>query len=125
MGERTFRGNEYLGIRIPTIFNDADARRCAGCGGHVDGRPLRVSLMDIVSPETPVWADRQPRINPGPHQFHDDTACVRTWMHGHGYYACRLSGIRPIMRPVAIPGPEPRWGLCDGVHRESHEFVPA
>jgi hypothetical protein len=29
------------------------------------------------------------------------------------------------MRPVAIPGDTVRWGLCDGIHRDDHEFVPA
>ena len=122
---KTFRGNEYLGVRIPTIFGETDARLCAGCGGHIDGRPFRVSIMDIVSTETPVWADETIALNPGPHQFHDDPACVRAWCHEHGYLVCRLSGIRGIMRPVAIPGDAPRWGLCDGIHREAHEFIPA
>ncbi len=122
---KTFRGNEYLGIRIPTIFSEADARRCAGCGDHIDDRPFRVSIMDIVSTESPVWADEQPRLNPGPHQFHDDPACVHAWMREQGYLVCRHSGIRTIMRPVAIPGEPPRWGLCDGLHRDAHEFVPA
>ena len=27
-------------------------------------------------------------------------------------------------RPV-LPGDTLRWGLCDGEHREAHEFVPA
>lgn len=122
---KTFRGNEYLGVRIPTIFGETDARLCAGCGRHIDARPFRVSIMDIVSTETPVWADETIALNPGPHQFHDDPACVRAWCHEHGYLLCRLSGIREIMRPVAIPGDTPRWGLCDGIHREAHEFVPA
>ena len=120
----TFRGNEYLGVRIPTIFGETDARRCAGCGRHIDGRPFRVSIMDIVSTETPVWADESISLNPGPHQFHDDPTCVRAWCHERGYPVCRLSGIRRIMRPVAIPGDAPRWGLCDGIHREAHEFLP-
>ena len=122
---RTFRGNEYLGIRIPTLFSDADARRCAGCGGHIDGRPFRVTILDIVSTETPVPWDAAARLNPGPQQFHADPACVRSWMRASGLLLCRLSGVHDIMRPVAIPGAPPRWGLCDGVHREAHEFVPA
>ena len=31
--------------------------------------------------------------------------------------------VREIMRPVPLPGE--RWGLCDGIHRDQHEFVPA
>ena len=29
------------------------------------------------------------------------------------------------MRPVRIPTDPPAWGLCDGIHRDDHEFVPA
>ncbi|MGC8634838.1 MAG: hypothetical protein ACP5VP_09260 [Candidatus Limnocylindrales bacterium] len=122
---KTFRGNEYLGIRIPTVFAESDARRCAGCGLHIDGRPFRVSIMDIVSSERPVWADQTPTLNPGPHQFHDDPACVRAWMRERGYLLCRHSAVREIMRPVAIPGDPSHWGLCDGLHHDAHEFVPA
>jgi hypothetical protein len=27
------------------------------------------------------------------------------------------------MRPVPLPVDPPRLGLCDGIHREDHEFV--
>jgi hypothetical protein len=35
--------------------------------------------------------------------------------------------VREIMRPVPLPGDggPPRFGLCDGIHRDDHEFVPA
>ena len=46
-------------------------------------------------------------------------------MRRRDYLFCRLSEVRELMRPVPIPGPEPRWGLCDGLHHEAHEFVPA
>ena len=31
------------------------------------------------------------------------------------------------MRPIPVPAPDPpsSWGLCDGIHRDDHEFVPA
>jgi hypothetical protein len=29
------------------------------------------------------------------------------------------------MRPVQIPGSPGTYGLCDGIHRDDHEFVPA
>jgi hypothetical protein len=32
--------------------------------------------------------------------------------------------VRELMRPVPLPGATIRWGLCDGEHREAHEFVP-
>jgi hypothetical protein len=28
------------------------------------------------------------------------------------------------MRPIPLPGETIGWGLCDGEHREAHEFVP-
>ena len=77
------------------------------------------------------WTER-PAINPGPFQFHGDPACVRMWMARRGFLFCRKGEVREIMRPVPIPIPGPdeapdvaRWGLCDGIHRDDHEFVPA
>ena len=69
-------------------------------------------------------------INPGPFQFHGDAACVRRWMADRGYLFCRKGEVREIMRPIPIPVPmmppdAARWGLCDGIHRDDHEFVPA
>lgn len=125
MPPTSFRGGEILGIRIPTVFADNDAKVCAGCGEPIRGTPFRVSLLDVVTAEVPdSWA-RHARLNPGPHQFHADPACYRTWCRARGYFLCRLSTVREIMRPVAIPGEAPRWGTCDGVHREAHEFVRA
>ena len=121
---------EIMGVTIRTIVSDNDARRCAGCGEAIAGTPWRVNLLDIVATETAVsWAGR-PAINPGPFQFHGDPACVRRWMAGRGYFLCRKGEVREIMRPVPLPAaddaPEtPRWGLCDGIHRDDHEFVPA
>ena len=131
-----------MGVRIRTIISDNVAKRCDGCRKVIDGTPWRVNLLDIVSAETPVsWAAR-PVINPGPFQFHGDAACVRLWMADRGYLFCRRGEVREIMRPVPIPGAEGgvgqgadgadgeaddrgRWGLCDGIHRDDHEFVPA
>ena len=122
---RTFRGDEIMGIRIPTVFDEGDARLCDGCGERIDGTPFRVSIMDIVSTETaPTWAT-EARLNPGPHQFHGDPEHFRSWCRQRGFLFCRLSSVREIMRPIAVPGDRPRWGLCDGIHREAHELVPA
>jgi hypothetical protein len=123
---------EIMGVRIRTIVQDNIATRCDGCLEVIDGTPWRVNLLDIVSAETPVsWAEA-PVINPGPFQFHGQPACVRRWMGARGYLFCRRGEVREIMRPVPIPGgdpaaaaAEPRWGLCDGIHRDDHEFVPA
>jgi hypothetical protein len=116
---------EIMGIRIPTILHEADSVRCDGCHEPIDGRPMRVSILDIVATETPPsWATRSP-INPGPHQFHADAAHVRAWMRRAGYLYCRKSDVREIMRPVALPAGDADWGLCDGFHRDDHEFVPA
>jgi hypothetical protein len=42
---------------------------------------------------------------------------------------CRRGTVREIMRPIPLPASgdddAPRLGLCDGVHRDDHEFVPA
>jgi hypothetical protein len=46
-------------------------------------------------------------------------------MQEKGYYLCRRGRIREIMRPVPLPLELPAWGLCDGLHRDDHEFVPA
>lgn len=115
-----------MGIRIPTIVSENRSRRCEGCGELIDGVPFRVSILDIVATETaPSWAGEGAQVNPGPHEFHPDPGHFRTWCREHGHLFCRLSAVREIMRPVAIPGAEARWGLCDGLHREAHEFVPA
>jgi hypothetical protein len=121
---------EIMGVKIDTIISDNVAKRCAGCGQVIDGTPWRVNLLDIVAAETPVSWTARPVINPGPFQFHGDPVCVRQWMAGRGFLFCRKGEVREIMRPVPIPTPdgapdEGRWGLCDGIHRDDHEFVPA
>ena len=117
---------EIMGIRIPTVIHDNVARRCDGCREIITGTPWRVNLLDIVAVEVPPsWTDA-PAVNPGPFQFHGDPEHVRMWMREKGYLLCRHSEIREIMRPVPLPSSDgPRWGLCDGLHREDHEFVPA
>jgi hypothetical protein len=120
-----FRGGQIMGIRIPTLFAENDAKRCAGCLGPIEGTPFRVSIMDNVAREAPPsWAEHAP-LNPGPHQFHADPEHFRTWARARGHYLCRLSGVRELMRPVPLPLDSPTWGLCDGNHREDHEFLPA
>ncbi len=121
---------EIMGVHIRTIISENDARRCEGCRKAIEGTPWRINLLDIVTAEVPVGWTERPVINPGPFQFHGDAACVRQWMAGRGHLFCRRGDIREIMRPVPIPGPdgapdEGRWGLCDGIHRDDHEFVPA
>ncbi len=120
---------EIMGVQIRTIISDNVARRCDGCLEVIEGTPWRVNLLDIVAAETPVsWASR-PTVNPGPFQFHGDPACVRRWMAARGHLFCRRGTVREIMRPVPLPPLEgedaARLGLCDGVHRDDHEFVPA
>ena len=123
---------EIMGVRIRTIISDNVARRCDGCLEIIDGTPWRVNLLDIVASETPVsWAAR-PALNPGPFQFHGDPACVRRWMGERGFLFCRRGMVREIMRPIPLPARDgtdgteaTTYGLCDGVHRDDHEFVPA
>jgi hypothetical protein len=116
---------EIMGVEIRTILSDNVARRCDGCLEVIAGTPWRVNLLDIVATEAPVdWTD-SPLVNPGPFQFHGDPAHVRRWMARKGFLFCRRSEVREIMRPVPIPGDQVRFGLCDGIHRDDHEFVPA
>jgi hypothetical protein len=116
---------EIMGVTIRTIVHENIAIRCDGCREIIPGTPWRVNLLDIVSTEVPVgWTDR-PAVNPGPFQFHSDQACVRRWMAEKGYLFCRKGEVREIMRPVALPIEPAAHGLCDGIHRDDHEFVPA
>ena len=125
MAAHKFRGGEIYGIEIPTVFEENNSIRCAGCGEPITQTPFRVTILDIVAPEAPPsWAVGA-KVNPGPHQFHANPEHFRAWARRHDYFFCRLSDVREIMRPVPIPGEGARWGLCDGLHRQSHEFVPA
>jgi hypothetical protein len=101
------------------------AIRCDGCREIIEGTPWRLNILDIVPTEVPVSWTASTMLNPGPHQFHSDAACARLWMAEHGYLYCRRGQVREIMRPIPIPGETQRWGLCDGIHRDDHEFVPA
>jgi hypothetical protein len=117
---------DILGVRIPTVISDNVATRCDGCGEVIDGTPWRINLLDIVATETaPAWTDA-PALNPGPFQFHADPSHVRAWMRARGHLFCRKGQVREIMRPIPLPGDRsPRWGLCDGLHRDDHELIPA
>ncbi len=123
---------EIMGVQIRTIISDNVARRCEGCREVIDGTPWRVNLLDIVAAEKPVSWAASPAINPGPFQFHADAVCVRRWMASKAYLFCRRGTVREIMRPVPLPTGDATdrpatgsFGLCDGVHRDDHEFVPA
>jgi hypothetical protein len=87
-----------------------------------------VNILDVVATEVAApWTDSAV-INPGPYQFHSDQSHVRRWMAERGYLFCRKGQIREIMRPIPVPGPDGstvRWGLCDGIHRDDHEQIPA
>jgi hypothetical protein len=125
MATSRFRGGEIYGIEIPTLIDENNAIRCAGCGEPITGTPFRITILDIVAPEAPPsWAVGA-KVNPGPNQFHANPEHFRAWARAKGYFFCRLSDVREIMRPVPIPGEELRWGLCDGLHRQAHELIPA
>jgi hypothetical protein len=116
---------EIMGIRIPTIVKENTSIRCDGCRGVIAGTPWRLNILDIVATEIPTdWTSRV-GLNPGPFQFHADPVHVRHWMAERGYLFCRKGEVRDIMRPIPVPGDTPRWGLCDGMHRDEHELVPA
>jgi hypothetical protein len=114
---------ELYGVRIPTIVTDNIAVRCCGCGEVIEGRPWRVNILDSIAPEAPVSWTEYAGINPGPFEFHADPSHVLDWMARRGFLFCRLSEVREIMRPFWLPIEPPRLGLCDGLHREDHEFV--
>ena len=119
---------EIMGIRIDTVVEDNIARRCDGCLQVIQGTPWRINLLDIVTTEVAAPWTETPAINPGPFQFHPDPVCVRRWMAGRDYLFCRKSQVREIMRPIPVPPDGDgriRWGLCDGIHRDDHELVPA
>jgi hypothetical protein len=114
---------DLYGVRIPTIVTDIKAARCSGCGEVIEGRPWRVSILDIVAPESPVPSTESAPLNPGPFEFHADPGHVLAWMSSRGMLFCRRSRVREIMRPVWVPAEPPVLGLCDGIHRDDHEFV--
>jgi len=114
---------ELYGVRIPTIVTDNIAGRCSGCGEPIEGRPWRVSILDIVAPEAPVSWTESAALNPGPFEFHGDPSHVLAWMARRGMLFYRRSQVREIMRPVWVPTEPRRLGLCDGIHRDDHEFI--
>ena len=117
---------QLMGVNINTIVTDNVAIRCDGCLEIIDGTPWRLNILDTVATEIASSSDEQGAINPGPFQFHSDAAHVRSWMADNGYFFCRRGEVREIMRPIPLPGDERvLWGLCDGIHRDDHEFVPA
>jgi len=103
--------------------SDNVAVRCAGCGEPIDGRPWRVSILDTMAPEAPVSWTKSAVINPGPFEFHREPDHVLAWMAARGILFCRRSRIREMMRPVWLPLEPRRLGLCDGIHRDDHEFI--
>jgi hypothetical protein len=114
---------ELYGVRIPTIVTDNVAVRCLGCGEAIDGEPWRINILDTIAPETAISWTASTNLNPGPFEFHADPNHVLAWMAKRGMLFCRLSSVREVMRPTWLPTEPRRLGLCDGMHREDHEFI--
>ncbi|MBU6255933.1 MAG: hypothetical protein KGN04_00705 [Chloroflexi bacterium] len=117
---------EVNGIRIPTIIAENSAVRCDGCSAQIHGTPFRISVLDIIATEVaPSFGEASP-LNPGPFQFCANPSCPLRWMTERGWLFCRRSGVREIMRPIRLPaGAAAEFGLCDGLHHDAHEFLPA
>ena len=113
-------------MTIRTIVNDNVAIRCDGCREIIPGTPWRVNLLDIVAPEVAVgWTESTP-VNPGPLQFHARPR-LRPPLDGGARATCSAAAARSARSCGRSPLPTdpPGWGLCDGIHRDDHEFVPA
>ena len=115
-----------MGVQIRTIVKDNVAIRCDGCLEVIDGTPWRVNLLDIVAAEVAGRLDRatgdQPRPVPVPPR-----PGLRPPLDGRQGLPVLPARRGPrdhapgrASRPI-----RPRWGLCDGIHRDDHEFVPA
>ena len=115
---------EIMGIRIPTLISENSAARCDACRKNIDGVPFRVSILDIIATEiAPSFGEPSP-INPGPFQFCTDRSCPDRWIAARGWLRCTKSSVREVMRPVHLQvGERATIGLCDGIHRDDHEFV--
>ena len=92
------RSGEIYGIPDSHVFDENNAIRCAGCGEPISGTPFRISLLDIVAPESPPsWAVGA-RLNPGPHQFHALPDHFRKWARRRGHLFCRPTCARSCAR---------------------------
>ena len=114
-----------MGIRIPTVFEENDAKRCAGCGEPISGDA--VPGLDHGRRVARGAAHRGPSARPSTPARTSSTPTLRTSEPGRaqrGYYLCRLSDVRELMRPVPLPIEPPAWGVCDARHHEAHEFLP-
>ncbi len=114
---------EIMGIKIPTVLKENSAAVCAGCAREIDGTPFRMSILDTIAIEAAPSFGLASPINPGPFQFCSDPACPPTWAAARDWPVCQQSSVREIMRPIALG--DSRHGLCDGIHRDAYEFLPA
>jgi hypothetical protein len=118
---------EIMGIKIPTIVTENSGIRCEGCRQIITGTPFRISVLDIIATEVAPSFESASPINPGPFQFCANPACPALWMAASGWYFCKNSAVREIMRPVPLQRADQSvgLGLCDGLHQSAHEFLPA
>ena len=95
-----------MGVNINTIVKDNVAIRCDGCLEIIDGTPVAAEHpRHRRRRRSPISAAERGAINPGPFQFHGDPTHVKRWMADNGYWFCRRSEVREIMRPIPLPGP--------------------
>ena len=88
-----------------------------------DNRPGAANI--IATEIAPAVGERSP-LNPGPFQFCTDRTCPDRWIASRGWLRCSRSEVREIMRPIPLQATGVATiGLCDGIHRDDHEFVSA
>ena len=119
---------EIMGIRPDTVVKDNVARRCEGCLEVIEGTPWRMNILDIVSTEVAAPGTSRRRST----RARSSSTPTRPtsgagWQIAATSSAAKDGSARSCARsPSRAPmAPPVRWGLCDGIHRDDHELIPA
>ena len=114
----------------PDDHQDNVAQRCDGCHEVIDGTPGGSTSSTSSPPRRPCRWTARPAINPGPVPVprRSRPASAAGWPTRATCSAAAARSARSCGRSRSRPGRRAgrgRWGLCDGIHRDDHEFVPA